>query len=313
MPKKLRSVALGDVLALVVVASAILPLGTTAGSRAREFGKRLACRANLKNIGEAAKIYANDQGGRWMVPPFRRAVIDNGGIDYLCEDGTGPGCVGFAREFPSTSETAEDPSGGTTAVSVTRAFWILVRTGGVALRQFICPSSGDVPDETDDPSLYYDFSGYDNISYGYQVPFGPRDTQPRENMAQEQISVADKGPYYFATYTPNWTTHVGRAISLSDAPLEWRPFNSFNHGGTGSGEGQNCLYADGHASFRRIPAVGVDSDNIYTLMTNEWDVEGFNLIHGYRLHEPPTPPYPGQNAFGSGLGRYSATDTLIYP
>jgi Ca-activated chloride channel family protein len=43
--------------------------------------------------------------------------------------------------------------------------------------------------------LHYDFQNVRNISFGYQVPFGPRDTQPREGVDNRQILAADRGPY----------------------------------------------------------------------------------------------------------------------
>ena len=74
---------------------------------------------------------------------------------------------------------------------------------------------------------------------------------------------------------------------MDSSPKDWRPFNSANHGGQSNGEGQNALYADGHSSFLRTPLGGIDSDNIYTLMGEQWDIEGFNRIHGYSPHQSP--------------------------
>ena len=91
------------------------------------------------------------------------------------------------------------------------------------------------------------------------------------------------------------------------------PLNG-NGQASANGEGQNALFADGHATFVRIPASGIDGDNIYTLMTNDWgSTIGKNRIHGDTPQEASDPPYPGQDAFGNGAGKYSSTDSLIYP
>ena len=72
-------------------------------------------------------------------------------------------------------------------------------------------------------------------------------------------------------------------------------------------------FADGHATFVRLPAVGIDNDNIYTLMTDEFDILTFNRIHGEAPICQTPPPYPGMFTLGPGPKDYSSTDSLIYP
>ncbi len=316
-----KAFTLIELLVVIAIIALLISILLPSLSRARELSKRLVCASNVKGIGTSCKIYANDANGKWPIPPFYRRGEDQG-VDYVCDDETtdpwpqahDEGEVGWNREFHSESDSRGDGT-GSSAVSVTRAFWMLVRSGDVTVKQYVCPSSGDEPDQTEDITRYYDFEGYGNISYGYQVPFGPRNTRPHEGMDNRQIMVADKGPFYTLTI-PDWGAYgQNPPINLDDSPKTWRPFNSPNHGGSSNGEGQNCLYADGHASFQRTPTVGIDNDNIYTLMSDAWgDTNANNRIHGYTVHDSPEPwPYPGQNAFGTGIGAYAATDTLIYP
>jgi len=193
---------------------------------------------------------------------------------------------------------------------------MLVRSGDVTVKQFVCPSDAhDSPDPTVNVDLYYDFTGYFNISYGYQVPFGHRETQPREGADLGKIFAADKGPFYLVSDGVyfDYAGEDGGPIDLDDPPKNWRRFNAPSHGGYADSEGQNVLYSDGQVSFVRIPAVGIDNDNIYTLMVNDWSTI-YGRIHGDTPHESASwNPYPGQNAFGCCVGRYSSTDTLIYP
>jgi prepilin-type N-terminal cleavage/methylation domain-containing protein len=316
--KRFKGFTLIELLVVIAIIALLISILLPSLSRARELSKRLVCAANVKGIGTTGKIYANENQERWMTPPFKRGAIDAGGIDYVndTEPGQDGGDVGETteRRINTTSETPSNPNTGSEVVSVTRSYWMLVRSGDITVKQFICPSAGDKEDETENLELYYDFSNYENISYGYQVPFGPRDTQAREGADNRMVFASDKGPFY-KPITPKWETagENGGPITEKDGPKNWRPFNSANHGGSANGEGQNSLFADGHASFGRNPLMGIDSDNIYTVMTNEWGIKLDNRIHGDTPQQASKPPYPGQNSFGNGANKYSSTDSLIYP
>ncbi len=320
MRKRFRGFTLIELLVVIAIIALLISILLPSLSRARELSKRLVCGSNLKGIGTSCKIYANDNNERYPIPPFMAGMIDQGGIVYTNSSGntsalpTTQGEVGFERWIETTSETPSNIE-GSRSVTVTRAYWMLVRSGDVTVQQFICPSAGNDPDETENLDLYYDFSDYGSISYGYQVPFGPRDTQPREGTDNRMVLSADKSPFYVDTPVDFLTAgRGGQAITGNDSPRDWREFNSPNHGGTNNGEGQNCLYADGHAAFKRTPIIGIDNDNIYTVMTDNWTVTGFNRIHGETVWLSVNEnPYPGQEAFGSGANRYASTDSLIYP
>lgn len=310
----LRDFAVG----LAALAVLVILVGPALGGRVRSLSRRELCTANLKGLATSCKIYANENSEKWPMPAFNRLLVDHGGIDYLNNRGTttgaptDPGEVGFDRLMESTSLTQQNPTGGSTAVSVTRSLWLLVRSGDARADQFICPSTRDVVDPGDVLFDYntYDFAAYNNISYGYQVPFGPRDTQPREGVDNRQVLMADKGPYYTDRLEPTFTTRRGQLITVSDNPRHWRPYNSPNHGG----QGQSVLRADGSSFFAPTPLAGVNGDNIYTLMTDGWDETGFNRIHGQSPHYASiTNPYPGQHAMGPDSFSYSTTDSLIYP
>jgi len=285
-------------------------------ARVRGLAKRDMCAENLKGIWQSAMIYANENQEKLPIAAFKKSLVNNGGIDYLNNRGwtigmpVDPGEVGFDRQNESTSETQLDPLGGSTAVSVTRSFWLLVRSGDIRVESFVCPNTYDQPDPELIWENYYDFTSYHNVSYGFQVPFGPRGAQPSDSMDYRQVLAADKGPYYLDRFNPDFMKPRGDAITLEDSPVWWRPYNSPNH----QGRGQNCLFADGAVSFQQTPAAGVHGDNIYTLMTDDWDETGFNRIHGESPHYASVPnPYPGQNAFGVGPGLFAATDSLLYP
>jgi len=312
MENRLRRFGLRDLAAVLIVTVLLILMVIPTLAHSRRLNKREACALNLRTIGIGAKIYANDANKSWMVPPYDQFLIGNGGIDYLATDrvnvpATEPGEVGYARENQSTSNLGD---GGSSAVSVTRAFWMLVRSGNIGAETFICPASQDTADPALVPEWYYDFEGYHNISYGYQVPFGRRLTRPGEWARSDMPLAADKGPYYLNKFEPTFKIGRRNPVEFGDPPGRWRRFNSPNHGR----QGQNVLLADTSVSFERTPAVGIHGDNIYTLMVGgEWDETGFNRIHGESPHFATVAdfPYPGQDVFG--VGWFSSTDSLIYP
>ncbi len=80
--------------------------------------------------------------------------------------------------------------------SSTQAFWTAVRSGDIIAVQHVNPSSVNDAARSAIEALSYDSDSYDNIAYGYEVPFGPQPVGGVLDVDNRQVIVADKGPFY---------------------------------------------------------------------------------------------------------------------
>ncbi|MFQ5489471.1 MAG: type II secretion system protein [Phycisphaerae bacterium] len=321
--KKKRAFTLIELLVVVAIIALLISILLPSLSRARELSKRLVCGANVKGLGTACKIYANDNFEIWPLVPFDEQLMDQGGggsrdsvqyCDEIHEKGLSNKPT-LDRQFISETRDDTRPLGQpSTALSTTRCFWVLVRSGEVTQKQFICPSSDDIVDDTNTIDKYYDFKGITRISYGYQVPFGPPDSRASENADTRLACAGDKGPMsaYGGSPPPIMSGNQAQNYDNNTSPNDWKPLNSPNHGGAGSGEGQNLLFQDGHVDFERKPIVGIDDDNVYTWMSGQEDSDRWIGESPWEATSGPLKAYPGMATFDGGQ-LDATTDTLIYP
>lgn len=156
--------------------------------------------------------------------------------------------------------------------------------------------SDDEKNDEDNPQDYWDFRGYREVSYGYQLPYG-KVGRPGAGGDSRMVLAADKGPYGAALEAGK--PHPGvPTVGSTSPPDQWRPWNLPNH----QGEGQNVLFVDGHVDWANRPVAGVKGDNIYT----RWS----DILGGTETDWAPrvqdTPPTGIETPFAD-------TDALIYP
>ena len=236
------------VLLMIVLAVSILLPGI---ERTRHRGGRLKCPSNLRQIGQAIQMYANDHKGH-----FPRAVYD--------------GVGGAPTEY--TAPLAPHPflGGGPGPNDVTAALFLLVRTQDLTPEVFVCPSV-DGAERWDfggggrTAQGVSNFPGRQFLTYSYANPY-PTPAAEKAGykldytLTSEFAIVADMNPGGSAVVA---ATPTSPKAVLASA-------NSPNH----AGDGQNVLYADGHVEFQNTPfcgmrrdggaAGGTFRDNLYT-------------------------------------------------
>jgi prepilin-type N-terminal cleavage/methylation domain-containing protein/prepilin-type processing-associated H-X9-DG protein len=287
---KKKAFTLIELLVVVAIIALLISILLPSLARAREITKRAVCASNQRGIGQGHKVYANDNEDWYPISRYRLSTATGISNDTS---------VTFITHL---SRNLEDPttSQSETSVHPSRSLFLLVTNGTCSAKQFICPSSGDSEDDlrnrsnasnivASQPGVNrFDFRGYPYLSYGYQLPFGTKG-QPNENLDPRVIVGADKGPWYEngsdggdgntldgprqgitegGDFKIAGVTQGKDILALDNE--RWRPYNSRNH----NGEGQNCLYMDGHVEFEKKPIVGVNSENIYTQhKADQWTLE----------------------------------------
>lgn len=234
---------------VMIVFIAIIPRGL---GRSHEAANRIRCAANLRSIGLAMRMYANDET---RTHAFPRTLYR-------------PDAPPVAFTHPNAANPFTDPS-PPGPNDVTAVVFLLIRTQDFTTSIFICPASPAAAFEFDggkNIQNYSNFRSQRELSYSFHNPYGPADAEERSirwdtNLPGDFAIAADINPGAAELLTTPPTAN----------PSLRRKLNSPNH----DGDGQNVLYADGHAEWQASPFVGASpnggngfADNIYTLGPN---------------------------------------------
>lgn len=225
MTHRVRGFTLLELIIAVGIIGLLIALLLPAVERAREQAIQVKCASNLRTIGQAIWLYANENHGNY---PRTRYVAD------------APLAFG-------TNATATDPfqAGGPLANDVTAAVFLLIRTQRVPGEMFVCPYDDEnhwEPDRAPDLGNRSNFSDYKkNLGYSFANPY--------------PSAAAARAGYALTTHL-----HGEFAVAADMNPGTGGNQNSDNH----EDRGQNVLYADGHVIWQDGVLVGIDQDNIFT-------------------------------------------------
>lgn len=218
----------------------------------------LICGTNLKGLGTAITVYANDYDDNYPQLPGNGPWSKRLGFDY---DLTTP-------DFTEGGSEAE------VSRTITASWYLLVREADVSPRAFICPDShleefdGSNSQNKDIVELW-DFGPdpHKHVSYAYHNPYGQF---PANDFQPADFAVAgDVNPWFkdgdIVKAGSNGQPPQVLTISDSITREQSQKSNAWHHGY----ESQNVLYADGHAANEKTSNVGVKNDNIYTFWSTE--------------------------------------------
>lgn len=280
---KKKGFTLIELLVVIAIIAMLLAILMPALNKVKKIAQRVVCGTNLKGLGNAMTVYANDFDGQ-----------------YVCQGGS----WGNPRGQLTWAETTDQLFQATPDVdsiqniTVGASLYLLVRLADVSPKSFVCPSSdqtefsGKNPLNLDIVELW-DFGHYNGgstfdpegpqrcVSYSYHQPymgttsgaagryraddtrsaafavmadknpwFDPKLSDTTFNGTNLNDCVTTIGAYWVDTWTPSTGTERQNIMVANAQPHER--------------EGQNVMFADGHNAFEKTSDVGVKNDNIYT-------------------------------------------------
>ncbi len=328
---KKRGFTLIELLVVIAIIAMLLAILMPALNKVKKIAQRVVCGTNLKGLGNAMTVYANDFSGQ-----------------FPCQ-GQGAAHV-WAENTAGWQNPQKDWRTTPGNITVGASLYLLVRLADVSPKSFVCPASDQKEFSGRNGTNYdivelWDFgttssgSGASGswgaegparcVSYSYHQPYmGTASTgSPGRFRADDTRSAAfailgDKNPWYdpkltnvvtsftsLTAYTPetvapiagHWETsptlptgiNLRQAIMVANAQAHER-------------EGQNITFADGHNEFVRTSDVGVKNDNVYT--RHNPANTGTNPYH-WRRGVPPDNGNPNRN--GTDEAPMSGEDSFL--
>jgi len=260
MKKKRKGFTLVELLVVIAIIALLMGILLPALARVRALAYRVVCGTNLKGIGTAMLIYANDYddelpraGGRtsiWGSPIPNWTAIDR---------------------YDAFGVNRTNGEGGTASIS--SCFYLLVKYAEVTPKSFVCKSDSgtrefklsDYPNAPIDETIdAWDFGDdpRQHCSYTYHLPFG---LYALTTSSEPGLAVAaDRNPWIGSPAADPKTPFTR---FMPDEPPRFSGSTEsakFGNSGSHQDDGQQVMFMDSHVEFCKRAYCAIENDNIYT-------------------------------------------------
>jgi prepilin-type N-terminal cleavage/methylation domain-containing protein/prepilin-type processing-associated H-X9-DG protein len=263
-----------ELLVVIAIIAMLMAILMPALSKVKKIAMRVVCGTNLKGLGTAQTVYANDYDDEYVVQGRGTAQS----WDY------------YTDQFQVANRTWADGQ----HITVGASLYLLVREADVSPKSFVCPASDqqeasgkndnnlDIVELWDFGNANYATSpeGPDKcVSYSYHQPYGTGGRKSgfaADGTRSAAFAVmADRNPYFDSKITvvggsltePDWLNGVHAiadywsATPAVNSKSDWRVKR--NNTQPHDRDSQNVLFADGHTENQDTVDIGVKNDNIY--------------------------------------------------